>query len=81
MISAHLVHGMTVYSNPYMLERQESHRKERKWAHRRMWRKGQRFTIKMTPVVLVMNGALYAHPNTIELLKNSIPPVSVRLDR
>lgn len=68
-----LPHDVRLQSDPCIPERQERHRQERKWAHRVMWRRGQRFKIETGPVIIVIAGTWYAHPSTIELLQKSIP--------
>ncbi|MBD8671573.1 hypothetical protein [Pseudomonas lurida] len=65
--------GVRIYADACIPERQERHRQERKWAHRVMWRRGQRFKIETGPVIIVIAGAWYAHPSTIELLQKNIP--------
>ncbi len=62
--------GLQIRADKYIPETKEVHRQERKWAHRCMWKRYQRFTIKTTPLILRTANGLFAHPNTVELLKN-----------
>jgi len=58
----------SVESIPFM---KETHRQERKWAHRKMWKRNERFKIKKECVVMALNGAMYANPKTIELIEGA----------
>ena len=63
--------GVAIYSNPAIPFMQESHRQERKWAHRKMHNRYQRFKIKQSCVVINFNGKLFANPKTLELIKRA----------
>lgn len=60
--------GMTVHADPHVPELVESHRQERKWAHRVMWQRTRRFDVKTCRMFLRFGDRLIAHPNTVELL-------------
>jgi hypothetical protein len=64
--------GMTVLADPHVPELVESHRQERKWAHRVMWQRGQRFKVTTCRMFLRMGSALIAHPNTVEMLNQQL---------
>lgn len=49
---------------------------ERKWAHRVMWRRDQRYKVHRSRLFLDMNGVLFAHPNTVELVRQTVPAPS-----
>lgn len=70
MSGMQLFAGLQIHADKYIPETKEVHRQERKWAHRCMWQRDQRFTIKTTPLLLRTANGLFAHPNTVERLKN-----------
>lgn len=70
--------GLQVYADQYVPETQEVHRQERKWARRCMWKRDQRFTITTAPLILRTSIGLFAHPNTVERLKNHVLPLMGR---
>ena len=61
--------GVSVHADPSLPEFKETHRQERKWAHRVMWNRHQRFTVFQRLLVVKTGGKLFAHPNTVERLK------------
>lgn len=63
--------SVPIRSNAYIPFMQESHRQERKWAHRKMWKRYERFKIKQQCVVMVFEGVMYANPKTIELIERA----------
>lgn len=63
-----MFNGMEIHESLSVPEFKESHRKERKWAHRLMFKRYQRFTYKYERVVISMGGELYVHPNTMKVL-------------
>lgn len=72
MVNPSLLSGRAVHADPCIPEFKESHRQERKWAHRMMWRRYQRFTFKQARVVIIMDNVIIAHPNTVDLMMKSI---------
>ncbi|MGK8471183.1 hypothetical protein ACRS34_09580 [Stutzerimonas stutzeri] len=60
--------GTQVIESVFIPEFKEVHRQERKWAHRVMWNRNQRFKIKSERVVLLVGGVLHAHPNTAKII-------------
>lgn len=68
-----MYNGIEVKADPFLPEFIDLHKKERKWAHRVMWRRCQRFTITQRRLYIKVGSCLHAHPNTVELLKQQIP--------
>lgn len=64
--------GMKVMESESVPEFKESRGQERKWAHRVMWNRSQRFKIKRERMVIAFEGALIAHPNTAKILRDRI---------
>lgn len=60
--------GVQVFSDPCIPKFKEVHRRERKWAHRLMWKRGQRFAVKTEPMVIWLSGNLYCHPENLDRL-------------
>lgn len=73
MSDAILFRGLPVVATLMVSEFCEGIGQERKWAHRVMWRRAQRYKVIRNRVFLNMNGVLYAHPNTVEYLKQDVP--------
>ena len=63
--------GMVIRSDAAIPFMQESHRQERKWARRKMWKRNERFTIKQQCVVIRIGDTMYANPKTIELIERA----------
>lgn len=61
--------GVPIIADKYIPFMKETHRQERKWARREMWKRYERFTIKQECVVMVFEGRMYANPKTIELIE------------
>ncbi|MFJ3685561.1 hypothetical protein [Pseudomonas sp. NPDC090208] len=72
MTNASIYNGMRVVAELAVPEFIESHRKERKWAHRVMWNRDQRFTITQHRVFMNVGGCLFAHPKTVALLNEQL---------
>ena len=58
-----------------LLVQDKLHMRERKWAHRKMWKREKRFnvTVEQVPYVMFANGVMYAHPDIIEEIKKQVP--------
>ena len=58
-----------------LLLRDRKHLRERKWAHRKMWRREKRFnvTTDQVPYMVETNGVIYAHPIIVRRIKEEVP--------
>lgn len=81
MVNPILLNGRAIHADPCIPEFKESHRQERKWAHRVMWRRYQRFTVKQERVVIIMGDMIVTHPNTLELMKKIIGSATINDQR
>lgn len=67
-----MINGMQVFELAALPEWRETHRQERKWAHRVMHNRDQRFKVKLERAILIINGSMHVHPNTYKELKSAI---------
>ena len=64
--------GVPIFESEAIEHMRESHRQERKWAHRKMYKKWERFKITKSFVVISVGGALYANPKTVRAIEAAI---------
>lgn len=66
------VRGKRLIADPWVPEFKVWHRQERKWAHRVMWNRYQRFTLMNTRVMIITGSSIVAHPNTVDAIGKTI---------
>lgn len=70
-----MLNGFTVVESPFLSDKLNEHtfRNERKWAHRKMWKREERFkhipTGIMTSTVYCTNGMLFVSPAQAKLIR------------
>ena len=71
-----MLKGMQITPSFALTETKEVHRQERKWAHRVMYRREQRFRITYGQVpsdrVIIAGDRVFAHPAMIGRIKEAI---------
>lgn len=67
---------MQIIADKYIPEFEDKivRKQERKWARRIMYQRWRRFdcTVKRERVIICFGGVFYAHPNTIEVIKQQL---------
>lgn len=70
-----MLNGMQIVESPLLSDKLNPHtfRNERKWAHRKMWKREERFkhipTGRMTSTVYCANGMLFVSPAQAKLIR------------
>lgn len=70
-----MLNGMQIVESPLLFDALNPHtfRNERKWAHRKMWKREERFkhipTGRMTSTVYCTNGMLFVSPAQAKLIR------------
>lgn len=77
MITPGIAQGLRIVASP-VLAKMHIVRKERKWAHRMMWKKEQRFKIISTEVIttecMQHGDTLYVSPLMAKMIRDGVPP-------